>query len=139
MARQVISPSGAAYASLNLAEGWGGITATNASGSVCPTITVTNADWDLYRVGLKAFKGEDGEPMKGLFNVIVVSKKEEILLDKKVVAEDVREAEFIAEVADALKTKSLKPRDVTIICNRLGDVKVEKEPEKVRLVKDAEA
>ena len=136
MVRPVISATGAACTGLELAEGWGGITATNTSSSMCPTITVTNADWDFYRVALKAFKREDGEPMKGLFNVIVVSKKEEILLDKKVVAEDAREAEFIAEVADVLKAKALKPRDVTVICNRLGDVSVEKEPEKVRLVKD---
>ncbi len=81
---------------------------------------------------------KENQPVKTLFNVIVVTKKEEIILDAKVVAEDANEAQFLVDVAAKLKEKSLKPKDVTILCNSLGQVKVEKEVEKVRLVKDEE-
>ncbi len=73
-------------------------------------------------------------PMKTLYNVVVVTTKEEILLDKKVVASDADEAKFLADVSEALKEKGLLPKAVTILCTALGQVKVEKEPDKVQLV-----
>jgi hypothetical protein len=82
----------------------------------------------------KMLKEED--PMKTLFNVIVITKQEEIILDKKVVAEDVEEAKFNTDVSGVLREKGLKPKDVTIICNPIGQVKIEKEPQKVQLVKE---
>ena len=72
--------------------------------------------------------------MEILFNVIVVSKDREILLDKKVVAMDEDEAKFMVDIHAALKEKGLKPKDVTILAESLGEVKVRKEVQKVKVV-----
>ena len=74
--------------------------------------------------------------MKNLYAVYVVTKQETIILDKKVVGADQEEAKFLAGVADILKEKNLKPKDVTIIVNQLGNVKVEPEIQKVQVVKE---
>lgn len=77
-------------------------------------------------------------PVKSVFTVVVVSKKGEILLDKKVVAKDRDEALFEADVSSVLKAKGLKPGDVTMLAVKLGDVEIEPEPQKVQVVgKDA--
>ena len=81
-------------------------------------------------------KQEEGVKMKGLFNVIVVTKKEKVLVDVKVVAEDADEAKFLADVSEKLKSNGLKPSEVTILCNKMGDIKVDAEPKKVQIVKD---
>ncbi len=76
-------------------------------------------------------------PMKKLYKVYVVSLDEEILLgDKLVVAEDTKDAEFAAGIFDVLKKQNLKPKDVTVICEVLGDVKVREEIKKVKIVKE---
>jgi len=77
-----------------------------------------------------------GENMKTLYEVTVVSKKEEIILEKKVVAENEDEAKFLADVSEKLKEKGLKPKDVTVICYKIGNVKVEAEPQKVKIIKE---
>ena len=81
---------------------------------------------------------KEGKPMKTVFNVVVVSKKGEILLDKKVVAKDRDEALFEADVSSVLKAKGLKPSDATMLAVTLGNVEIEPEPQKVQIVgKDA--
>lgn len=77
---------------------------------------------------------EGSQSMKAVFNVLVVSKKGEILLDKKVVAKDRDEALFEADVSAVLKAKGLKPGDVTMLCVKIGDVEIEPEPQKVQIV-----
>lgn len=80
-------------------------------------------------------KEEDKKPMKKLFRVYVITLDEEIILDGKlVVSEDVKDAEFSAEVFTKLKEKKLKPKDVTVICESLGDVKVREEIQQVQIV-----
>jgi len=75
-----------------------------------------------------------GEPMATLFNIIIVSKDRDILIDTKVVAEDEEEAKFSVDIHSILINKRLKPKDVTILCNSLGEVKVRKEVQKVKIV-----
>lgn len=80
---------------------------------------------------------EEVIPMKKLYRVYVVSVDEELLLDGAVViAEDNKDAEFAAGVFEVLKEYDLKPKDVTVICEVLGDVKVREEIKKVKLVKE---
>jgi predicted RNase H-like nuclease len=69
---------------------------------------------------------KESEPMKTLFHVIVVTTKEVVLVDEKVVGSDADEAKFLAGVYAAIREAKLLPKDVTIICNMLGQVKVEK-------------
>ena len=78
-------------------------------------------------------------PMKNLYNVVVVSNEEKILLDEKVVASDREEATFNAGVHDALKEAKLKPKDVSILVNDMGQVRVKKEPQKMIVVKEEES
>jgi len=76
--------------------------------------------------------------MEALFEVYVVSKKREVILDgKRVVAPDEAGARFEAGVDEALRSRGLKPQNVTVVVRKLGDVAVEKEPEKVRIISDA--
>jgi len=75
-----------------------------------------------------------GVPMQTLFNIIVVTKDREILLDTKIVAEDEEEAKFSVDIHSILKAKNLKPKDVTVLCNEFGEVKVRKEVQKVKVV-----
>ena len=77
------------------------------------------------------------KPMKAVFNVVVVTKKGQIVLDTKVVAKDRDEALFEADVSSILKAKGLKPGDVTVLCVKLGDVEIEPEPQKVQIVEAA--
>ena len=82
---------------------------------------------------------ERGEviPMKKLYRVFVVSIDEELLLNGRVVvAEDAKNAEFAADVFEVLKKNNLTPKDVTVICEVLGDVKVREEIKKVMVVKE---
>jgi hypothetical protein len=80
-------------------------------------------------------KGGD-QPMKALWHVIVVDLDGRILLDTKVVADTETEAHFEAGVEAAIRDAHLRPRDVTVLTWRMGSVKVRKEPEQVRIVKD---
>lgn len=89
-------------------------------------------------VAAKQTPREDGDPMETLYRVVVVSKDRKVILDKTVVAPDESGADFEADVSGALRTAGLKPQQVTVIRQALGQVKVEREPEKVRLVKDDE-
>jgi hypothetical protein len=50
------------------------------------------------------------------------------------VAEDRDEAKLEAGVDFTLRERKLKFKDVTIICNELGDVKTRKEVQKVKVV-----
>jgi hypothetical protein len=76
-------------------------------------------------------------PMKNLYNVVVVSIDEEIVLDEKVVANDENEATFNAGVHQALVEKNLKPKDVTITCTVISSsIRVRKEPQKVIMEKE---
>jgi len=86
----------------------------------------------------KEQKKKGDEPMENLYYVVVVSKKREILLDVKVVAKDEDEAKFEVGVHSILKEKGLKPKDVTILCGELGEVKVKREVQKVKLVEKDE-
>lgn len=81
---------------------------------------------------------EEG-PMETLFQVLIVTKARKIIDAGFVVAPDESTADFEADVAGKLRAEGLKPRDVTVIRIKHGQVAVEKEPQKMRLVKDDEA
>jgi hypothetical protein len=73
-------------------------------------------------------KKEEGKyKMETLFHVIVTNLDREIVLDTKIVAEDVDDAKFSAGVFEKLKEKNLKPKEVTIVVNEIANVKVRKE------------
>lgn len=76
--------------------------------------------------------------METLYEVIVVSKKREVILDEKVVGKNEDEAKFTAGVSEALKSRNMRISDVTIICNVLGEVAIKKEPERVKIIKEGE-
>lgn len=61
--------------------------------------------------------------MKSLFNVCMVDKAGNILLDTKVVAKNREEALFMARVAETLKVQGMEYSDVTVISFLLGEVK----------------
>ena len=82
----------------------------------------------------KPLKKERKVGMETLYQVIVVTKDREVLLETKIVAEDEGEAKLGVDIHSVLKEKSLKLKDVTILCNELGDVKVRKEVQKVKVV-----
>lgn len=63
------------------------------------------------------------ENMKSLFNVCMVDKAGNVLLDIKVVAKNREEALFIARVAETLKVMGMEYSDVTVISFLLGEVK----------------
>jgi len=92
---------------------------------------------DNHDPGIPKFKLK-GVPMQTLFNIIVVSKDKDILIDTKVVAEDAEEAKFSVDIHSVLKEKGLKPKDVTILCEDIGEVKVWKEVQKVKVVEKDE-
>ncbi len=81
---------------------------------------------------------EDEEPMETLWQVLIVTKTRKVIDAGTVVAPDESGADFEADVAGQLRSNGLKPRDVTIIRKNLGQVAVEKEPQKMRLVKEWE-
>ncbi|MFD0587706.1 hypothetical protein ACFQZE_06800 [Paenibacillus sp. GCM10027627] len=64
--------------------------------------------------------------MENLYSVIVVNKQRDILVDKKVVAKDQKNAEF--EIAHKyLVSEGISLDDVTVIVDMLGSVKVKEE------------
>jgi len=107
--------------------------------SITSTTPTYNWTYDLYQnqpsksITLNQ-NPKKGEPMATLFNIIIVSKDRDILIDTKVVAEDEEEAKFSVDIHSILINKRLKPKDVTILCNSLGEVKVRKEVQKVKIV-----
>ncbi len=87
----------------------------------------------------KPSKPKGDQPMEILFNVIVVSKDRDVLLEQKVVAVDEAEAQLAIDIHSCLKARGLKLRDVTVLVNDIGEVKVRKEVQKVKMVdKDEE-
>lgn len=87
----------------------------------------------------KPSKPKGDQPMETLYNVIVVSKDRDVFLDTKVIAVDVDEAKLLVDINPILKDTNLKPRDLTILVIELGEVKVRKEVQKVKVVdKDEE-
>jgi hypothetical protein len=74
--------------------------------------------------------------MKNLFNVVVVNLEGEILLDKKIVASDNDEAKFLLGVDEIIRTAKLLPKDVTVLCNVVGQVKVKKDITEVKVIKE---
>ena len=83
-------------------------------------------------------KPREGYIMKNIYRVIVMSVEEEKILDKEVNAEDKGDARFEAGVDQALRDNNLKPKDVTVIVNKVGsfEVEEEEEPQKVKVVED---
>lgn len=118
------------------------LASTTACGSVPITTATAMGEASAWRsfYGHAVFEQKQQEqPMETLFNVIVVSKDREIFLDIKAVGVDEDDAKFNADVNTIIKLKGLKPRDVTVICYEIGEVKVQKEVQKVKLVdKDEE-
>ena len=84
----------------------------------------------------RAPQKEEGDPMETLWQVLIVTKARKVIDAGTVVAPDESGADFEADVAGKLRAAGLKPRDVTVIRKNLGQVAVEKEPQKMRLVKD---
>ena len=74
--------------------------------------------------------------MENLFNVVVVSNEKNILLDVKVVAQDREEATFNAGVHSVIVEAKLKPKDVSILVNDLGQVRIKPEVKTVKVVKE---
>ena len=72
--------------------------------------------------------------MENLYIVRVVTRTRKVILTETVVAPDEAGARFEADVDAALRHANLKPRDVTVLCGKLGEVAVEKEPEQVRVI-----
>ena len=76
--------------------------------------------------------------MESLWHVIAVTKDGDIIFDDKIVAEDAETAKF--EFADEIKRElgriALKLKDVTVLCNNLGSVKIREETRKVKVVDD---
>lgn len=77
--------------------------------------------------------------MKNLYEVIVVSTDEKVLFQDRVVAEDADEAKFLVDIHSVLKSEGLKPKDVTILCLKLGEIKVKKPTQKVKIVKEEDS
>jgi len=86
-----------------------------------------------YIMGAPEEKPKKEKNMKHLYHVIVVDLEEEILVDKKKVAENEDDAKFLAGVFSTLETAKLKPTEVTIIVNLLGDVKVKPRVKEVKI------
>lgn len=82
-------------------------------------------------------KKEEEDNMEKLYEVFVVTKDRKIILDgKRVVAEDEDDAKFEADVSGVLRENDLTPKQVTVVCKVIDKVKVEEEPEKVKIVED---
>jgi hypothetical protein len=82
---------------------------------------IKNLRLRLYESKLKK---ETEDNMETLYNVLVVGKRREILVDKKVVAKNAKSAEF--EVAHKyLIANDLSIENVTIIVKEIGSVEVE--------------
>ena len=79
---------------------------------------------------------EDDVPMETLYHVFVVSKARKIVLHDYVVAKDQAGAQFRAGVDGKLRQASLEPDDVTIICQAIGAVEVERKPQTMKIVKE---
>lgn len=80
---------------------------------------------NLNLVGtIEKYKEVKNKSMENLYNVIVIDKERDILIDKKVVAKNPESAKFNAEVYDHLKKSGLTLDDVTVIVNQLGTVEV---------------
>lgn len=75
--------------------------------------------------------------MKHLYHVIVVDLDEKILVDEKKVAENEDDAKFLAGVFSTLEQAKLKPTEVSIIVNTIGNVKVRSKTKEV-IVKKSE-
>lgn len=70
---------------------------------------------------------EERKNMKQLYQLIVVTKKKDIIIDEKIVASNIEEAKFDLSVHEQIKLKGLSLGDVTVIVNVLGSVAVEAE------------
>ena len=112
-------------------SGWGVILKLEMVYHYPPALLYTSSSINTHYILLK-----EEQLVKSLYSVTVVSKDEKILLDIKVVAEDVDEAKFDAGVHDVIKESNLKPRDVTVLCRALGEVRVKKVDEKVNKTGD---
>ena len=83
---------------------------------------------DVFRNGFKAnlqLNCEENKNMEQLYQVIVVTKKKDIIIDEKIVANNIEEAKFDLNVHEQIKLKGLSLGDVTVIVNALGSVTVE--------------
>jgi hypothetical protein len=72
-------------------------------------------------------KKEEQKYMEYVYEVIVVDKYREILLDEKVVAKNEEKAKFNAGVYKHLDANGLTLDDVTVLTRALGQVEVDKE------------
>lgn len=82
---------------------------------------------DAFRNGLKVntqLNCEENKNMKQLYQLIVVTKKKDIIIDEKIVASNIEEAKFDLSVHEQIKLKGLSLGDVTVIVNVLGSVAV---------------
>ena len=110
---------------------------------VCPDPSIEqNKYWGISSIkfvceelGHKNNPKKERKPnMEILYQVIVVSKDREILSESKIVAEDKDEAKLGVDIHHVLRGGHLKLKDVTILCVELGDVKVRKEVQKIKVV-----
>ena len=79
---------------------------------------------------------EEVDPLETLFEVFVVSKARKVILHEFAVAKDEAGAQFRAGVDKALRDAALEPDDVTILCKAVGQVEVEKKPQRMKIVGD---
>ena len=84
-------------------------------------------------------KQERRAGMETLFWIYIVSKDRKVLITKMIVAENADDAKLEVDIHSVLRAENLKMKDVSIICQPIGDVKVRKEVQKVKVVdKDEE-
>lgn|GEM_PF-5102968 len=97
----------------------GGITIRDTSSALASI-------WDS--VAYKTTNKKENENMETLYQVTVVAKNKEIILDKEsVVAVDQENAKFMVGLYGILADRELTPADVTVIVTAIGQVKIEKE------------
>lgn len=78
---------------------------------------------------------EEAPRMESLWRVYIVTKQRRVITTSgAVVAADEAGARFRAGVDESLRRDGLTPDDVTVVCERVADVEVEKAPQKVYLV-----
>lgn len=86
-----------------------------------PSVTHATETYTEYTIE----RGDSMNTNMSLYEVIVVGKNKDIYIDRKVVAESAKDAEFEAGVDLFLREWKLKPSDVNIICTWKANIKIE--------------
>ncbi|QWU14332.1 hypothetical protein SAMN04487895_101634 [Paenibacillus sophorae] len=101
------------------------ITSDKISNILSGTTTTTQSGDVVLKTSFNNYNLRENEKMETLYQVIVVTKQKEIIIDAKLVAPDQENAKFNAGVYTTLTEKKLTLSDATVIVTPLGQVKVE--------------